>query len=74
MKLSDQLRRHLDSSGLTMYAIAKETGIDQASLGKFRHGERGLSWDAVDKLGDLLGLKIVTTKKPKASPQSKGKK
>lgn len=63
MKLSDQLRQQLEACGRTLYAISKETGIDQASLGKFRNGERGLSWQAVDKLGELLGLQIVTNKK-----------
>lgn len=73
MKLSDQLRQHLKSSGLTMYAIAKETGIDQASLSKFRLNERGLSWDAVDKLGELLALKIVASKKTKPAKRTKEK-
>lgn len=59
MKLSDQLRKRLDECELSMYAVARETGIDQASLSKFKLGQRGLSWDAVDKLGELLGLKIV---------------
>lgn len=66
MTLSDQLRQHLDECGLTLYAISKATGIDQASLGKFRNGQRGLSWHAVDKLGALLKLQIVATNEKKA--------
>ena len=69
MKLSDQLRKHLDNCGLTLYAISKATGIDQASLGKFRNGQRGLSWQAVDKLGEFLGLSITATKKSKSITQ-----
>lgn len=63
MKLSEQLRRHLESSGHTMYAVSQQTGISQSGLSRFRSGERILSWDAADKLGELLGLEIVAKAK-----------
>jgi DNA transposition AAA+ family ATPase len=58
-KVSDQIRRAIKDCGLTRYRIYKETGIDQASLSKFLSGERGLSLEALDKLGELLNLKVV---------------
>ena len=63
-KLSDQMRRAIDESGQTRYRIAVETGIDQSALAKFYNGHRGLSMDAVDRLGEYLGLQIVTKRKP----------
>ena len=64
-KLSDQVRRAIDESGLTRYAIAKATGIDESALAKFFHGERGLSLASLDQLGEYLCLRIVMDGKPK---------
>ncbi|MFQ5735053.1 MAG: helix-turn-helix domain-containing protein [Planctomycetaceae bacterium] len=63
--LADQVRQAMDDSGLTRYRIAQETGIDASALGKFYHGQRGLSLDALERLFDLLGLRLAADKKPK---------
>ena len=57
-KVSDQIRRAIETSGLSRYRIWQETGIDQATLSKFMSGERGLSTQALDRLGELLNLEI----------------
>jgi hypothetical protein len=62
--LSDQLRRAIDESGRTRYQIAKETGIDESALAKFYNGQRGLSMNAMDALGQCLSLKIISRQKP----------
>jgi len=59
-KLTDQVRQAIDDSGITRYRIAKDTGIDEATLSKFYLGQRGLSMDALNKLGEYLRLTIVT--------------
>ena len=59
-KLSEQIREAIDESGLTRYRIAQETGIDESALAKCDHGTRGLSLDALDRLGVYLGLRIVS--------------
>jgi plasmid maintenance system antidote protein VapI len=61
-KLSDQLRDAIDSSGVTRYRIAQETGIDESALAKFYNGKRGINSDTLDRLGEYLGLRIVTDK------------
>lgn len=58
-KLSDQLRRIVADCGLSRYEISKRTGIDEAVLSKFVHGQRGISTDSWDKLGDCLALRLV---------------
>jgi hypothetical protein len=60
MRLSDQVRQAIAESGLTRYRIAQDTGIDESALAKFFNGQRGLSMDALDRLGEYLGLRIVT--------------
>ncbi len=57
-KTTDQLRRCIDESGYSRYAICKETGIHQSVLSKFMHGEGWLSVESFDALGDFLGLNI----------------
>ena len=57
--LSDQLRQIVRDSEYTRYAISKATGIDQAVLCKFVHGERGLSFDSLDLLGKFLEIDLV---------------
>ncbi len=62
--LTDQLRHAIDDSGLTRYRIAKETGISEPTLSKFYLGQRGLSMEALNALGEFLQLKITLGRKP----------
>lgn len=62
--LTDQLRQAIDDCGLTRYQIAKGTGIDESALAKFYNGHRGLSMDALNALGEFLGLKITLGRRP----------
>ena len=66
-KLTDQLRRAIDDSGLTRYQIAKETGIDESALAKFYNGHRGLSMEALNALGEFLQLTIHLGRKPRST-------
>lgn len=63
-KLTDQLRQAIDECGLTRYAIAKESDIDESALAKFYNRHRGLSSKALDKLGECLQLNITLGRKP----------
>ncbi len=49
--LAEQLRRAAAASGLSVYRIAKETGVDQSTLNKFLTGTReNLRLDVADRL------------------------
>jgi ribosome-binding protein aMBF1 (putative translation factor) len=63
-KLTDQLRAAIDASGMSRYRVAKEIELDPSTLSRFMSGKAGLALDTVDKLGELLSLQLVTTKKP----------
>jgi len=58
-KLSDQLRRLIEESPMTRYEISKQTGIAQSTLCKLVQGERGISTDSWDLLGECLNLRLV---------------
>ena len=70
IKLSDQIRQAVDSSGISQYRLSKEVRISKTSLSRFMRGERGLTLQALDRLADFLELEIVIRPKDR----SKGKK
>jgi transcriptional regulator with XRE-family HTH domain len=62
-KLSDQLREAIEKAGVSRYSISKQTGVSETTLCRFVSGERGISVDAMDAIGQYLGLSIVSQKK-----------
>ena len=71
VKLSDQVRRAVDASGMSRYAICKALDMDQAIMSRFMTGRGGLSMANLDVLADMLGLNIVTTGKPPKIPKGR---
>jgi transcriptional regulator with XRE-family HTH domain len=70
--LSEQLRDAIEKSGKTRYEISKATGVSPQSLSKFVLRTRpGLSFDALDRIGEYLGLEIVK-KQPKKKGATRG--
>ena len=65
-KLTDQIRKSMDDSGLTRYRISQATGIDESALSKFYRGTRGLSLESLDRLCDYLGLQVITIRRTDA--------
>jgi hypothetical protein len=55
---SDQLRKAIQDSGVTLYRVAKDAGIGYASLHRFMRGERAVSLDVFDRLCESLGLEL----------------
>jgi hypothetical protein len=58
-KMSDVLRQAIRDSGLTLYRVAKDSGVDYATLYRFMKGERAIHMRAADKLVDYLGLQLT---------------
>jgi transcriptional regulator with XRE-family HTH domain len=59
---SDQLRKAIDNSNLSRYAICKEIGVPQSLLSRFMHGKGGLSVETIDKLCKLLRVNLTANK------------
>lgn len=62
IKLSDQVRKAVDASPMSRYAICKAASIDNAVICRFMAGERGLNMETLDTLADVLDLNIVVGK------------
>jgi plasmid maintenance system antidote protein VapI len=61
-QLSDVLHKAIAESGLTLYRIAKDTGVVKTSLMRFMDGETSLRLDKADVLADYLGLALTKRK------------
>jgi transcriptional regulator with XRE-family HTH domain len=57
-RLSDQIREAIDASGLSRYAICKAIGLNQGAMSRFMSGKSGLSLDSLDRIGELLDLRV----------------
>jgi transcriptional regulator with XRE-family HTH domain len=58
-KLSDQVRRAIEASGLSRYRICQEAGILQSVMSRFMNRRGMLSMERLDALADLLALNIT---------------
>ncbi len=61
-QLNDQVRKLIDASGESRYALWKTTGISQGQLSDFMAGERGIGLEAMERLLRHLGHEIVIRK------------
>ena len=62
--LTDQIRATLENCGETRYRVAKNSGLNEPQLCRFMAGA-GISFRALDRLADYLGLEIVVRGKGK---------
>jgi transcriptional regulator with XRE-family HTH domain len=71
--MTDVLKQAIRDSGLTLYRIAKDTGIVGTSLLRFMQGETSLRLDKADLLAGYLGLRLVPdpdAKPPQPTPDN----
>jgi len=65
MSLADQLRKAVTDSGLSVYRIAKDSGVSQAVLQRFIAGDRdNIRIDTADKLAKYFKMRLTPPQKP----------
>ena len=57
--VSDGIRKAIDNSGVSRYALAKAAGVEQATLSRFMRGKAAITTTTLDALAKVLGLRIV---------------
>ena len=65
MALQDQLRQAIQNSGLSLYRIAKESGVAYQVLHRFARGERDLTLETATRLADYFGMRLTRPRRPK---------
>ncbi len=58
--ISEQLRRFIKDSGVSLYQLERETGVHNSMLSRFLRDERGLRIESVDALAEFLKLRLVS--------------
>ena len=56
--LSEQLRDRIATSRLSPYELARASGVDRSVLSRFLSGQRSLTLETVDKLAEVLKLRL----------------
>lgn len=56
--VSETLRTAIQENELSLYRIAKDSGVSYAALHRFASGKRAISMDAIDRLASYLGLAL----------------
>ena len=67
--LTREIRAAIADDARSPYALAKDAGIDEASLRRFISRERGLSLDSADALAVALGLQVVRKSRVRKAPR-----
>ena len=65
MTLQEQFRQAIEDSGLTLYRIAKDSGVAYPVLYRFASGERDLTLATASKLADYFGMRLTCPRRPK---------
>jgi hypothetical protein len=64
--LADQLRQAVADSGLSVYRIAKSSGIGQSVLQRFIAGDReNIRLDTADRLATYFQMRLTPPRKPR---------
>src|SRR5580704_17302397 len=69
--ISEQVRQAIKDSGMSRYRISQLAQIDESHLAKFFNGTSALGQDALDRLGRVLNLRIVSEPEPTKNPKGK---
>jgi len=72
--LDKQIRAAIKDSGLTIYRLAKDSGVSQPVLCRFVNGKRGITLATASKLVETLGLELVAKKKSRAKKKTNARK
>jgi plasmid maintenance system antidote protein VapI len=61
--ISDLLRRTIAGSGMPLKALAREAGVQRASIMRFVRGTQSLRLDKADRLAAYFGLELRAKRK-----------
>lgn len=56
--MTDALRRAIQNSGKSLYAVSRATGVQEDSLSRFVRGRQSLRLDKADALAEYFGIEV----------------
>ncbi|MCC7015072.1 MAG: hypothetical protein IT454_21090 [Planctomycetes bacterium] len=60
---TDQIRRAIDASDLPRRQICLRIVLDESVMSRFMAGRSGLALPTLDRLAEVLGLRVTVTKR-----------
>jgi plasmid maintenance system antidote protein VapI len=57
--IAETILKKIETSGVSQYRLAKESGVSTPVISRFVSGQRTLTIETADKLCRVLGLKLV---------------
>ena len=66
--ISGQLRMMIQARGMTAYALGQQAGVDPGMIQRFLNQERDIRLDTLDRLADVLGLRLVEGARGRGRP------
>ncbi len=63
---SERLRAAITAADKSMGEIARQSGVDIATISRFMHNKGGLSIDGLDRITECLGLTLAPANKAKS--------
>ena len=63
--LEEQIKTAIAKSGLSVYRLAKDSGVSQPVLCRFVNDQRGITLATASKLAKALDLELVVKRKRK---------
>ena len=61
--LEKRIRAAIKKSGVSVYRLAKDSGVSQPVICRFVNGKRGITLATASKLVETLGLELVHKKR-----------
>ena len=62
---NDVFRRRIKASGLSLYRISKDSGVNVAPLQRFMGRSHGMTLETAAKIAPLIGLELRVSRKRK---------
>ena len=73
IKLADAIREAVRRSALSHAEICRTSGIDEAAFSRFLSSSKGISLAGLDRLVDVLGLRLVARGRNNGKAHKKGR-
>ncbi len=71
--LARKLRSVIEERGMTAFRLGKDSGVDAGVIQRFLNRERGLTLATVEKLAEVLGLRLVEGGPGPGRPRGRGR-
>ena len=65
MMLSDQLREAIENSGVSLYRVAKDSGVSWSVLHRFVNRERDMKLASAEKVAEVFGMRLTRPRRIK---------